>query len=122
LPAALGRVHARRRTPHVAIFTLMAVVMGLAISGNIGQLASATSAILLTVFIVVNAALLRLQGRADEPKGGFEIPRFVPALGIIVNLVMLSHASGRALLTAAVLMAFIALLYAIMRPKNVVAD
>lgn len=122
LPAALGRVHARRRTPHIAIFTLMAIVMVLAISGNIGQLASATSAILLSVFIVVNAALLRLQGRADEPKGGFEIPRFVPALGIVVNLVMLSHASGRALLTAAVLMAFIALLYAIMRPKNVVAD
>lgn len=122
LPAALGRVHARRRTPHVAIFTLMAIVTALAISGNIGQLASATSAILLTVFIVVNAALLRLQGRADEPKGGFEIPRFVPALGIVVNLIMLSHASGRALLTAAVLMAFIALLYALMRPKNVVAD
>lgn len=122
LPAALGRVHARRRTPHVAIFTLMALVMILAISGNIAELASATSAILLTVFIVVNAALLRLQGRADEPKGGFEIPRFVPALGIVVNLVMLSHASAQALVTAALLMTGIALLYAIMRPKNVVAE
>jgi basic amino acid/polyamine antiporter, APA family len=122
LPAALGRLHERRRTPHVAIFTLMAIVMALSVSGNIGQLASATSAILLSVFIVVNAALIRLQGRADEPKGGFEIPRFVPALGIVVNLVMLLHASAQALVTAALLMAGIALLYAILRPQNVVAD
>ena len=85
-------------------------------------LASATSAILLSVFVVVNAALIRLQGRADEPKGGFEIPRFVPALGIVVNVVMLLHASARALVTAAVLMGGIALLYAVMRPKNVVAE
>jgi basic amino acid/polyamine antiporter, APA family len=122
LPAALGRVHASRRTPHIAIFTLMVIVMALSISGNIGQLASATSTILLSVFVVVNAALLRLQGRPGEPKGGFEIPRFVPVLGIIVNLVMLLHASAQALVTAALLMAGIALLYAIMRPKNVVAE
>lgn len=122
LPAALGRVHARRRTPHVAILTLMAIVMALSISGNIRQLASATSAILLSVFIVVNAALIRLSGRAGEPKGSFEIPRFVPALGIVVNLVMLSHASAQALVTAGLLMAGIALLYALMRPKNVVVE
>ncbi len=49
LPRVLGAVHATRRTPHVAILTLLAIVLLLAIPGTISQLASATSLLLLTV-------------------------------------------------------------------------
>ena len=45
LPAVLGRVHPRRHTPHIAIFTLLALVLVLALSGGddaVKQLASAT--------------------------------------------------------------------------------
>ncbi len=40
--------------------------------------------LLLAVFAVVNGALFVLKGRKDEKPGLFEIPRFVPALGTIV--------------------------------------
>lgn len=122
VPRVLGRVHPTRRTPHIAILVLMLIVAALALSGNIGQLASATSVLLLGVFIIVNASLLVLQRRRDEPKGAFEIPAIVPALGIVVCAVLLFHARREALATAGILLAGIALLYFLMRPKQVQAE
>lgn len=122
VPRVLGSVHPQRRTPHVAIFTLLAIVLALALSGNVGQLASATSVLLLAVFIVVNAALIVLKRRADEPRGLFEVPIAVPIAGIGMCAIILFHAKMPAILTALALMAGIALLYVVMRPKVVVAE
>jgi amino acid transporter len=119
VPRILGSVHHARRTPHVAILLLMVIVGFLAFYGNIRQLASATSVLLLTVFIVVNASLVILQRRPGEPKGAFEIPAFVPIGGILVCLTMLFHADRVALGIAAALLAGITLLYLIARPKNI---
>jgi amino acid transporter len=63
LPAVLGRVHPRTRTPHVAVGALLVVVVALMLAGDIGQLASATVLLLLAVFACVNVALLVLQRR-----------------------------------------------------------
>ncbi|HEX6012508.1 MAG TPA: hypothetical protein VFY87_12040, partial [Geminicoccaceae bacterium] len=50
LPSSpLGRVHARSRTPHVAIGTLFVTVTALALAGDITALASATVLLLLVV-------------------------------------------------------------------------
>lgn len=84
VPSALGRVHARTKTPYVSIFVLGACVVGLAFAGNISQLASATSLLLLGCFCVVNVALVVLGRRASEPKGRFEVPTAVPVLGTLV--------------------------------------
>jgi len=121
VPRQLGAVHPRRRTPHIAIFTLLVIVLILAISGNVAQLASATSVLLLGVFIVVNAALIVLKRRSEEPRGSFEVPIAVPTLGILTCAVILWHAKPAALLTALALVGGIALLYLLIRPKNVVA-
>lgn len=118
VPRPLGAVHPRHHTPHVAIFSLLAIVLVLALSGNIAQLASATSVLLLSVFVVVNAALIVLKRRPGEPRGLFEVPSIVPALGIVVCGVILCHAKLSALLTALGLVAGIALLYLVMRPKE----
>ena len=88
LPAFLGRLHAGRKTPHVAIGVLMVIVTVLALSGGVADLAAATSLLLLVVFAVVNAALIVLKRRPDEPKGGFDVPWIVPALGIVVCLTL----------------------------------
>ena len=72
LPAVLGRVHATRRTPHIAIFTLLVVVLVLAVSGGqeaVDALASATGLLLLFSFMVVNTALIVLKLRPQEPAG-----------------------------------------------------
>jgi amino acid transporter len=88
-PKFLGEVHPRRRTPHYAIVVLMAIVIALALIGDITRLALATSSLLLTVFIVVNAALLVLQRRPGEAKGQFEVPSIVPIGGVLVCSAML---------------------------------
>ncbi|MBM4047906.1 MAG: amino acid permease, partial [Planctomycetes bacterium] len=122
LPARLGRIHPRRHTPHVAIAALMIVVLVLALSGDLTALAQATSALLLAVFIVINGALLILKKRPGEPPGQFEVPSFVPAVGIVVCLLILLHVKTRALAIAGILLLVIVLLYALMRPKALTED
>ena len=128
MPAVFGSVHRTRHTPHVAILTLLAVVMVLAISGGVDavkQLADATALLLLCSFIVVNTSLIVLKLRPGEARGGFEVPIAVPALGVLVNATMIvaritsSTAGGRALAIAGAIIGGIVLLYFIVRPKNV---
>jgi amino acid transporter len=123
LPAVLGRVHPRTRTPHVAVGALLVVVVALMLAGDIGQLASATVLLLLAVFACVNVALLVLQRRPGEPRGGFEVPSFVPALGAVVCLALLGNrvVSGdwRAPALAGAVLVVIVLLFLVIRPRAV---
>jgi basic amino acid/polyamine antiporter, APA family len=124
LPSPLGWVHGRTRTPHVSIFVLGVVVLILAFAGNIQQLASATSLLLLGCFCVVNSALVVLIYRREEPKGAFEVPVIVPVLGVLVCaglIVGRLSAAGmdfRAPLIAGILVTGIALFYFILKPKE----
>jgi APA family basic amino acid/polyamine antiporter len=86
LPDHLGRVHRRRRTPHIAIMVLFFILVPLALMGAIAELAAASVLLLLIVFAAVNGALFILKGRKGEPTGRFEIPRIIPALGFLVCL------------------------------------
>ncbi len=84
---------------------------------------------LLGCFATVNAALIVLKRRPGEPRGAFEVPTVVPALGVVVCVVLIAarvatpNAEGelewRAPLIALALLAGIVLLYAFLRPKNV---
>ncbi|HYO51523.1 APC family permease [Archangium sp.] len=128
LPARLGRVHPVRRTPHVAILVLLVIVLALALSGDIRQLADATSLLLLGAFVVVNGALVLLKLRPGEPRGAFEVPVVIPAAGVLLCLVMIAGrvlgpgADARAPLIAAGIVASISLVYALWRPKHVVLE
>jgi len=124
LPAALGRIHPTRRTPHVAILTLLVIVLGLALSGSVKELASATALLLLSSFTVVNCALVVLKLRPGEAKGQFEIPVIVPILGAVVcvSLIIVRVTASRdagllAPSIAAGIIAFITILFFILRPK-----
>lgn len=122
VPRVLGRVHPVRRTPHLAILVLMVITVALAFSGDIAQLASATSAVLLGAFIVVNASLIILKLRPGEPPGAFEIPVVIPAAGILVCGLMLVHATPRALIIAGLLLAGVSVLFFVTRPRNVTPE
>lgn len=124
LPRALGKVHRTRQTPHIAIAVLLAIVVTLAMVGNIGQLAKATSLLLLTVFVVVNIALIVLKSRPTEAKGSFEVPRIIPALGAMVCLALIvtsvfgPGADLKPPMIAAGIVGIIVLLFLIMWPTS----
>ena len=119
LPAVVGRVHASRQTPHVAVLILLLILVPLSLSGTIAQLATATVLLLMFVFAVVNASLFVLKRRPGEPPGQFEVPAFVPLLGAILCVVLLGvrMASGdtTAPLIAGAMIASILLIYALIR-------
>jgi APA family basic amino acid/polyamine antiporter len=121
LPLRFGDVHAKRRTPHIAILALFLVAMPLALFGTIAELAAATVLLLLLVFAVVNAALFVLKRRKGEKHGYFEIPLAVPALGALVCLALVVVRVGtgdwRAPAIAGVLLLGAVLIYAAVRPK-----
>lgn len=128
LPAVLGSVHPVRKTPHVAIVILGAIVAVLAFAGDIKELASATSLLLLTVFGLMNVALIVLKLRKGEEKGNFEVPLVVPALGAFVCAALIfSRLAGGELhtgapLIAAAMIGLISVLFFVMRPRDVIMD
>lgn len=89
LPKRFGDVHAMRRTPHIAVAALLLVTVPLALIGTIAELAAATVLLLLAVFTVMNASLVVLKRRPGEPRGRFEIPLLIPALGALICLVLI---------------------------------
>ena len=89
LPALIGRIHATRRTPHIAILILFVIVTALILSGSVKQLAESTVLLLLMVFTVVNVSLIILKLRPGDARGGFEVPVFVPVLGALVCLTLI---------------------------------
>ena len=121
LPQALAKIHPERRTPHVAVALIFVLIVLLILSGDISQLASATVLLLLLVFSAVNAALVILKLRPDEPEGAFELPTAVPALGAIVCIVMfIARATAgdiRAPVIAAILIAAVLGLHLFLRPR-----
>jgi amino acid transporter len=122
VPKALGRVHAYRGTPALAILVVSALVVALMFSGGVRELASATSSLLLFVFIIVNGAQLVLRRKEGEPRGLLELPAAVPFAGIIVCAAMLVHTDAAALKIAFLILVGITVLYVLVRPKAPVGE
>ncbi len=128
LPSPLGWVSPSRRTPYVSILILGGIVLILALSGTVTQLALATSLLLLSSFMIVNIALIVLKFRPTEPKGGFEVPVIVPALGALVSLTLIASMlmppkdgpwNLAAPKTAGIILAVIVAMYLIMAPAAI---
>ena len=123
LPPRLGLIHPVRRTPHIAVYLIFALVVALVLLGDISQLAGATVLLMLLVFAVVNTALVVLKLKPGEPKGSFEIPMIVPVLGVVVCLallfVRLSSGDWVPPVIGAVLLLGVAVLYFVVRPQGV---
>jgi amino acid transporter len=104
LPAPLGRVLPRRRTPAVAILVTTAVAIVLAATGELVDLASTVVLLLLFVFLSTNVAVLVLRrDRVDHDH--FRAPTALPVLAILTCLVLLTRQEVRHWLLAGVLLA-----------------
>ncbi|ARQ70356.1 APC family permease [Streptomyces marincola] len=94
LPAPLGRVLPRRRTPWVAIVftTLLAfLLIGWA---DLGSLGGTTSLLLLCVFAVVNVAVLVLR-RDRVAHRHFRAPTALPVIGAVLCAYLAGPLAGR---------------------------
>lgn len=85
--ALFHHAHPRFGTPALASTLIgLAVILG-AILLPVATLAETTSAVLLAVFVLVNAALIAVK-RRGEP-GPFTVPLFVPVLGLLLSAIAL---------------------------------
>lgn len=91
-----ARVHPQRKTPVFATAAAGLLIWVLAMSGALGSLAIAASTVTLLVFALVNAALLAVR-RQGGPKPAFTAPIWVPVLGVIANLAVVSGVIYQAL-------------------------
>jgi len=83
LPPVMGKVHAVRRTPYVAIvFTTLLAFALITFVGEVPALGGTTALLLLCVFTVVNLAVLVLRNDKVEHEH-FRTPTLLPILGMV---------------------------------------
>jgi basic amino acid/polyamine antiporter, APA family len=118
LPATLGHVNPKTKTPSRAIGIVFLLAVGLALSGEVGTLARATSLLLLLVFVAMNLSLLKIKFSKVGPRPHFDVPAFVPALGVVGCVLLLFSGKASEWTLAGIMIVIILALYAIMRPKQ----
>ncbi|MFT7596158.1 MAG: APA family basic amino acid/polyamine antiporter [Paracoccaceae bacterium] len=90
--AIFHHAHPRFGTPFLATVLIGAVVIVAALTVQLVTLAEVTSSILLSVFVLVNLALIFQKRRA--PEAPFRVPMAVPVVGLILSLAALMVALG----------------------------
>jgi amino acid transporter len=102
VPRQLGLIWNTRRTPWVAILFTAAIAVGLITTANLEKLAATTVALLVIVFMIVNASVLYLRrDRVDHEH--FQVPSIVPVLGVGVSIALLTQIEADAYLRAGIL-------------------
>ena len=114
LPSVLNRVLPQRRTPWVAIVATTVVAMVLTLVGDLSTLAETVVLLLLFVFISTNIAVLVLRRDAVE-HDHFRVWTFVPVLGVLSCLLLLTQQTATVWLFGAILLAVGAVLYLVAR-------
>jgi APA family basic amino acid/polyamine antiporter len=95
LPAVLGKVHPKRRTPYIAIgFTSLLAFGLITFVGEVPALGGTTALLLLCVFTVVNVAVLVLRRDRVEHQH-FKTPTILPILGAISCAFLAGPWTGR---------------------------
>lgn len=84
LPAVLGYVHPRTRTPIVATALAGGIVLLAALLVPFGRLLALANILTLGIFAVVDLALWRIQRRQPAAEGIFAVPHWVPPLAAIL--------------------------------------
>ena len=87
-PAFFGKVHKKNFTPHLSIVFSLFIVVIMAISLPIEDVASAADLMFLLLFLQVNITLIRLRKKRPDLDRGFFTPLF-PYLSIVGILLLL---------------------------------
>ena len=107
LPALFGQIHPRMKTPHWAVAISAVLIIVMALSLPIDEVAKAADVMFLFMFAQVNITLMTLRRRRPDLDRGYFVPFFPwPAIiGIVTNMalaIFLAFETGRVgLITAA---------------------
>jgi APA family basic amino acid/polyamine antiporter len=104
VPAVLARVHARFRTPHVAIVASAALVWLATVASSFLSAITLATSTRMVVYIAGCIALIALRRRANAPPAGFVAP-LGPAIAVLASVLafaLLANASGRELIQLAI--------------------
>jgi amino acid transporter len=104
IPPAFRRVHPARRTPIVAIIFTTGLAMLLIATGDLEDLADTTVTLLLFAFIGVNIAVLAARRRDDGERDHFVVPTWIPIVGTIVCVGLLTQREADIWLRAGLLL------------------
>ena len=124
-PKFLGKVHPKFATPYLAVITFAIGIFVFAVSGGFKQLAILASGALLLIYLGVVLALIKLRTKkAVNAEKSFKVPGglLVPIIAITAILYVLSNLSQQELISIAVFILVICLIYILMKrfkPKPV---
>ena len=90
LPRPFSVVHPRTKTPLLSTLVVGGAIVLLATTMELEMLAKVTSFIILSVFVLVNSALVVLKVRGPQPEKGFRVPIVIPILGAIACVAMVA--------------------------------
>lgn len=90
LPAGLGYIYPRTRTPLIATGVVTALVLLFAFLLPLLSLARLTSFVTLIIFILMNLALWRIKQDRERHYQGFKVPVWVPVTGVVVSTLFLA--------------------------------
>ncbi len=87
LPEVFGRIHPRMRTPHWAVIISAVLIVVMAFSLPIDEVAKAADVMFLLMFAQVNITLMTLRQRRPDLDRGYFVPWFPipPLIGIVSN-------------------------------------
>lgn len=91
LPHLLSMIHAKNRTPYVAIMVSAGITLLIAYFFPLQEIAKAAGLIFLVLFAQVNAAVINIRRLYGERlEYGFKIPLFpaIPMIGILLNIAL----------------------------------
>lgn len=112
MPAWLGALHPRFKTPALACVVVAAVGTALAVSGTFAHLAALSAAARLVTYGASCAAVVRLRARSGSLAG-----TLLPGAGALAAVLLIAMLPGRDLLLAAAAPALGTLLYFGMRTR-----
>jgi nucleotide-binding universal stress UspA family protein len=90
LPAAVSKIHRKRRTPHVAVLITGVILIGMALTLPIEAVGSAASLIFLLTFALVNLSVIVLRRKYPEIPRKYKVPFYpvIPVAGFVLNVAL----------------------------------
>jgi basic amino acid/polyamine antiporter, APA family len=116
LPSILGSVHARHRTPYIAIPVYATIACGMALTGTFRVLAALGAIAALIIYLASCLAMIVLRRRHVETDGKpFIAPGgpIVPALGCLLIVWLLAQSNRAEVITMSAVLALGTVLYAV---------